>query len=87
MDGPQHRLALVQQADQRAEQRAAAGKRDGAVDRVEHPHEFRPVVLRPEFLPNDAVMWVMPTDQLPHHRLRLAVGPRHRAAVALELHV
>ena len=72
-------------ADQRAEQRAPADERLGAVDRVEVPDQLGIRALAAELLALDAVVGIARADQLAHRALGLAIGDRHRAGVGLAL--
>ena len=55
VDDAQHRPAILQQRDQRAEDRAAGHEADRAVDRVQHPGAPGAAFLDAEFLAMHAV--------------------------------
>ena len=83
VDDPEDRPPVLGQRNQGAEQRHAADKGFGAVDRVEHPDELGIGALAAVFLANDAVIGKARLDQLPHRRLGGAVGGGDRAEVGL----
>ena len=85
IDGPEHGLALVEQRDERPEERGCGGECAGAIDRIQHPHEFRTGVFRPEFLAENAMRGEAPADHPPHELLGPAVGHGHRRLVGLGL--
>jgi hypothetical protein len=83
VDDAEDRPAVPRQRDQRAEQRHAADKGFGAVDRVEHPDEFGVVALAAVFLADDAVLGKPRGDQPPHRQFGGAVGGGDRAQIGL----
>jgi hypothetical protein len=78
MNASEHRLAAVQQGDERAPERQARDERLGAVDRIQHPDEFGVDALIAEFLAHDAVPGKLPADPRAHQFLRPAIGDRDR---------
>ena len=70
--------AIMGEADQRAPCRHAGDKALGAVDRIEHPDEFRPRRHVVKFLADDAMARKIAPDQPAHGDLGGAVGLRHR---------
>ncbi len=69
--------------DQRAEQRDAADKGFGAVDRVEHPNELGVLAHPAIFLADNPVRREPRFDQLPHRRLGRAIGNGDRRQIGL----
>lgn len=81
-----HGTALVEQGEQRPEERHSMDERLGAVDGIDHPLEpgFR---LRDSMLlPDHAMVGAQFGETPPHQGLRFAVGFGDRSAVALLHH-
>ncbi len=81
IDHAQHRPAILQQGDQRAENRPPGKEADSAVDRVEHPLPPAGRRLLAIFLADDPVARAFGFDQPPHCRLRRAIGVGHRRRI------
>ena len=87
VDASEDGLPLVDEADQRAEERDSRREGLGAVDRVQDPDELRVRPLGPGLLANDPVAGELLSDQPPHKVLGAPVGGRDRGQVRLELHL
>ena len=74
VDDAEDRPAVLQQRDQRAEDRAAGHEADGAVDRVEHPLARGFGALGAIFLADDAVARRLGVEQAAHRGFGGAVG-------------
>src|SRR5262245_20443547 len=84
VDQSEHRLAAVDQRDERGEERDAARERDRAVDRIEHPAALD-VAFLTVLLAEDAERGIEGAQHLAHGALRGEVGLRDRRAVRLAL--
>jgi len=85
VDGAEHRLALMEEADEGGPKRDAGDEAFGAVDRIEHPDPLRASVFTAEFLPNNAVIREARFDHLPHNFFSAAIGGGDGRVVDLEL--
>ena len=86
VDQPEHGLAVVEQRDQRREQRDPAREGDRAVDRVDHPTRTFGAALGAVLLAEDPVIRKRVAQRFADHALGLAVGFGDRRPVALRLH-
>ena len=85
VDNAQHGEAILQQADQRAEDRAPGDEAGGAVDRVEHPLAPRAFVARAVFFADDAVIEPLRLQNGAHRGLCRLVRFGHETAVGFLL--
>ena len=85
IDDTKHRPAVLDQRDQRAEDRAPGGEAARAVDGIEHPLPAGDAGLLAIFFADDAIARPFSVEQPAHRRLRLAVGQGDRRAVLLVL--
>ncbi len=84
VDRAEHRLPLVQEGDQRTEERRGGRERARAIDRIEHPDELGVGALGAEFFAEQAVVGELRLDHAPHQLLGAAVGGGDGREVALE---
>ena len=73
-DRPQHRRALIAQADQGGPQGQTGDKRAGAVHRIDHPDELGVRAILAVLFADHPVVRMAGCDQRPNRRLRPAVG-------------
>ena len=74
MNRPEHRLAEVQECDERAPKRNAGDEGFGAIDWIKHPHEFSIGAGVGKLFANDSVFGKARGDEIAHEFLRAAVG-------------
>ena len=85
MHDPDHRPALVGEADEHRPAGHAADEGPGAVHRIEHPGKGRPGRPLAVFLPDDAVVGKGRLDQRPHGAFACPVGRGDRIEARREL--
>src|SRR5260221_4269183 len=87
MHHSEYRSSRARKGDQCAPCRHARDKRFGAVDRIEHPHEFGVAAFGTEFLADNSMSWKLLSDQCAHRLLGRPVSGCYRieraAATAL----
>lgn len=74
MNDAEDRLALVQQRNEGAEQRAGRGERLGPINRIEHPDEISGRVFVAEFFADHAMGWEPFGDELAKQLFGATVG-------------
>ncbi len=85
IDDPQHRPAILQQRDQRAEDRAADDEAARAVDGVQHPGPPAAPLARGFLFADNAVHRPLGDDQAAHRGFGLLVGERDGGGIGLGL--
>ena len=83
MNAAEHGLTLMQQCDERAEERHTADEGLGAVDRIEHPDELGVRIFGAEFFADNPVIGKSFGDEPTEKFLGPFIGDRHGRSISL----